>query len=101
MSARRFNGLRLVALAPGSRQHTNRNRHETRKEITMPKQATLSAAPKNSDAKTPDVAEILDVVRKHLDNDAPERALEVIRRANNKSSWLRNAMAVCHLRLGD
>lgn len=50
------------------------------------------------DSPPPGIAELLDEIEKHLQDENPERALDVIARARSNSPWLTNAAAVCQLR---
>ena len=66
-----------------------------------------SAPPKSSgeskgpDGPSSDVADVLGKVKQLLDEQCPEKALEIITRSRLSSPWITNATGVCALRLGN
>lgn len=51
--------------------------------------------------KSPEVSALLRDVEALLQKDEPKQALSLLSRAKNESLWLRNAVGVCQLRLGN
>lgn len=54
-----------------------------------------------SGAQPPEVAQVLVKVKQLLDDQCPDKALEMITRCRLKSPWITNATGVCQLRLGN
>lgn len=54
-----------------------------------------------SEEQSPEVSNVLGKVNALLQEQSPEKALEVINRSKLKSPWITNAMGVCQLRLGN
>lgn len=54
-----------------------------------------------SDPKSREVEDLLRAVKSLLDDNQPDKALDVIRKSKASSIWTRNAAGVCHLRLGN
>jgi predicted Zn-dependent protease len=48
-----------------------------------------------------EIANLIGKLKPLLQDQSPEKALEVIARSKLKSPWITNAMAVCQLRLGN
>lgn len=62
---------------------------------------TPAAEGNGSEAQPPEVAQVLVKVKQLLDDQCPDKALEVITRSRLKSPWITNAAGVCQLRLGN
>jgi hypothetical protein len=63
--------------------------------------ATPTAQGNGSEAQSPEVAHVLVKVKQLLDDQCPDKALEVISRSRLASPWITNAAGVCQLRLGN
>jgi hypothetical protein len=50
---------------------------------------------------TPEVASVLAKVKQLLDEQAPDKALDVITRSRLSSPWITNATGVCAMRIGN
>jgi hypothetical protein len=63
--------------------------------------ATSTAQANGSEAQSPEVSHILVKIKQLLDDQCPDKALEVISRSRLTSPWIINAAGVCQLRLGN
>lgn len=54
-----------------------------------------------AETRPPEVADLLAKVGRHLQDNEPKRALDLIAQAKVNSSWVTNAAGVCQLRLGN
>lgn len=75
-----------------ARKLRSRNRNAT---------TTPAAEGNGSELQPPEVAQVLAKVKQLLDEQCPDKALEVITRSRLKSPWITNAAGVCQLRLGN
>lgn len=55
----------------------------------------------STSAMPPEIADAVQQAQKLLQAGDPAKALDLLSRVKGRSPWLTNAMAVCHLRLGN